>query len=53
MYVLTGQYFNALSINITWSRNTSAGIATGYGLDGWFSIPGSGKSFFIFSTTST
>jgi hypothetical protein len=29
------------------SRDSSAGIATGYGLDGWGSIHGTGKSFFF------
>jgi hypothetical protein len=31
---------------INWSRNTSLGIATGYGLDSQWSIPGRGKRLF-------
>jgi hypothetical protein len=29
------------------SRDSSVGIATGYGLDGWCSIPGGGMRFFF------
>jgi hypothetical protein len=32
-------------------NDSSVGIAKGYGLDGGSSIPGRGKSFFLFSTT--
>jgi hypothetical protein len=33
------------------SRDSFIGIATGYGLEGWGSIPGIGK-IFLFSTAS-
>jgi hypothetical protein len=33
------------------SRDSSVGIATSYGIDGWISIPGSGKNL-LFSTAS-
>jgi hypothetical protein len=32
-------------IIMIWSRESSVNIATGYGLNGWGSIPGKGKSF--------
>jgi hypothetical protein len=34
------------------SQGSLAGIATGYRLDGWGSIPGRGKRIFLFSTVS-
>jgi hypothetical protein len=34
------------------SRDSSVGIVTGYGLDGWGSIPGRTRFIFLFSTPS-
>jgi hypothetical protein len=36
-----------------WSRDISLVMATGYGLDGWGSIPGTGKRYSILHSVQT
>jgi hypothetical protein len=35
------------------SRDSSVGVATGYGLDGWGSIPGTGRDFPLLHSVQT
>jgi hypothetical protein len=40
-----------IHIDLDQERDSSVGIATGYGLDGWGSTPGRGETF-LYSTAS-
>jgi hypothetical protein len=45
-------YFVSINDILMWMYDSSVGIAIGYGLGGWSSIPGRGKGFFSTSQRS-